>query len=344
MQAFLKRKNIVISMQRYGIDALSAMALGLFSSLIVGLILKTAGQQTVLWFGENLLSSNLISLGTFAMQYMGAAIGVAVAFRLQAPPLVLFTSVVTGAMGATSGGPAGAFIAAVLACEFGKAVSKETKLDIIVTPFVTLVIGYLISLSISPLIGQLMTFLGQIIMTATTYQPFLMGIIVSVVMGLVLTAPISSAALAIMLGLSGIAAGAATVGCAAQMIGFAVMSYRDNKVSGLVSVGLGTSMLQIPNILKNWWILLPPTLASVILGPLSTIVFKMTNIAAGAGMGTSGLVGPLTTFQDMGFSTNVLISVVLLHFVLPAILTILFTIILRKQGKIKDGDLKLDLN
>jgi len=344
MQTFLKRKNIVISMQRYGIDALSAMALGLFSSLIVGLILKTAGQQTVLWFGENLLSSNLITLGTFAMQYMGAAIGVAVAFRLQAPPLVLFSSVVTGAMGATSGGPAGAFIAALLACEFGKAVSRETKLDIIVTPFVTLVIGYLVSILISPLIGQLMTFLGQIIMTATTYQPFLMGIIVSVVMGLVLTAPISSAALAIMLGLSGIAAGAATVGCAAQMIGFAIMSYRDNKVSGLVSVGLGTSMLQIPNILKNWWILLPPTIVSAILGPLSTLVFKMTNIAAGAGMGTSGLVGPLTTFQDMGFSVNVLISVILLHFVFPATITFVFLIVLRKMGKIKDGDLKLDLN
>ncbi|TFG82493.1 MAG: PTS sugar transporter subunit IIC [Erysipelotrichales bacterium] len=344
MQAFLKRKNIVISTQRYGIEALSAMALGLFSSLIVGLILKTTGQQTATWFGENLLSTNLITLGTFAMQYMGAAIGVAVAYRLQAPPLVLFSSVVTGAMGATSGGPAGAFIAALLACEFGKAISKETKLDIIVTPFVTLLIGYLASLFISPLIGQLMTFLGQIIMTATTYHPFLMGIIVAVVMGLVLTAPISSAALAIMLGLSGIAAGAATVGCAAQMIGFAVMSYRENKVSGLISQGLGTSMLQIPNIIKNWWIILPPTLASAVLGPLSTMVFKMTNIPAGAGMGTSGLVGPLTTFQDMGFSTNVLISVVLLHFILPAILTLLFAAILRKQGKIKDGDLKLDLN
>ncbi len=344
MYAFLKRKNIVISGQRYGIDAMSAMALGLFSSLIVGLILKTAGQQSAIWFGQNVISSNLVTLGAFAMQYMGAAIGVAVAHRLQAPPLVLFSSVVTGAMGATAGGPAGAFLAALIACEFGKAVSKETKLDIIVTPLVTLTIGYLISLSVSPLIGQLMTFLGQIIMTATTYQPFLMGIIVAVIMGLVLTAPISSAALAIMLNLSGIAAGAATVGCAAQMIGFAVMSYRENKVSGLFAQGLGTSMLQIPNILKNWWVLLPPTLASAITGPLSTVVFKMTNIAAGAGMGTSGLVGPLTTLQDMGFSTNVFLAVVLLHFVLPAVLTLLFAWVLRKYGKIKDGDLKLELN
>lgn len=343
MSSFLKRKNIIISGQRYGIEAMSAMALGLFSSLIVGLILKTAGSQTAIWFGENLLSTQLVSLGTIAMQYMGAAIGVAVAYKLQAPPLVLFASVVTGGMGAVSGGPAGAFVAALVACEFGKAISKETKLDILVTPIVTLTIGYLISLSVSPLIGELMTLLGKIIITATEYQPFFMGIIVSVVMGLVLTAPISSAALGIMLGLSGIAAGAATVGCAAQMIGFAVMSYKENKFSGLIAQGLGTSMLQIPNILKNWWVLLPPTLASAILGPLSTMVFKMTNIAAGSGMGTSGLVGPITTFQDMGFSTSVLISVVLLHFVLPAILTLIIAKFMRAKGLIKDGDLKLEL-
>ncbi len=343
MSSFLKRKNIIISGQRYGIEAMSAMALGLFSSLIVGLILKTAGSQTAIWFGENLISTQLVSLGTIAMQYMGAAIGVAVAYKLQAPPLVLFASVVTGGMGAVSGGPAGAFVAALVACEFGKAISKETKLDILVTPIVTLTIGYLVSLSVSPLIGELMTLLGKIIITATEYQPFFMGIIVSVVMGLVLTAPISSAALGIMLGLSGIAAGAATVGCAAQMIGFAVMSYKENKFSGLIAQGLGTSMLQIPNILKNWWVLLPPTLASAFLGPLSTMVFKMTNIAAGSGMGTSGLVGPITTFQDMGFSTSVLISVVLLHFVLPAILTLIIAKFMRAKGLIKDGDLKLEL-
>lgn len=343
MSSFLKRKNIIISGQRYGIEAMSAMALGLFSSLIVGLILKTAGSQTAIWFGENLLSTQLVSLGTIAMQYMGAAIGVAVAYKLQAPPLVLFASVVTGGMGAVSGGPAGAFVAALVACEFGKAISKETKLDILVTPIVTLTIGYLVSLSVSPLIGELMTLLGKIIITATEYQPFFMGIIVSVVMGLVLTAPISSAALGIMLGLSGIAAGAATVGCAAQMIGFAVMSYKENKFSGLIAQGLGTSMLQIPNILKNWWVLLPPTLASAVLGPLSTMVFKMTNIAAGSGMGTSGLVGPITTFQDMGFSTSVLISVILLHFVLPAILTLIIAKFMRAKGLIKDGDLKLEL-
>jgi uncharacterized membrane protein len=343
MNAFLKRKKIVISAQVYFIDALSAMALGLFSSLIIGLIIKTLGQQSIVLFGENFFSTQLVVIGTAAMAMMGAAIGVAVAHRLQAPPLVLFASAVTGSMGAASGGPAGAFIAALIAAEFGKAVSKETKLDILVTPLVTILSGAVIALSVSPLIAQLMTFLGQIIMTATTYQPFLMGIIVAVVMGLVLTAPISSAALAIMLNLSGIAAGAATVGCAAQMIGFAVIGYRDNKVSGLFSVGLGTSMLQIPNIVKNWWILLPPTVASAFAGPLSTMVFKMTNVAAGAGMGTSGLVGPITTFNDMGFTTNTLIGVAVLHFILPAILSYALYAVLRKQGKIKDGDLKLDV-
>lgn len=343
MKTFLIKKNIKISMQNYGIDAMSAMALGLFSSLIIGLIIKTLGAQSIVMFGANPISSQLVLIGTAAMGMMGAAIGVAVAHRLQAPPLVLFASAVTGSMGAASGGPAGAFIAALIACEFGKMVSKETKLDIIVTPLVTILVGALISMSVSPLIARLMTFLGSIIVTATTYQPFLMGIIVSVVMGLVLTAPISSAALAIMLNLSGLAAGAATVGCAAQMIGFAVIGYKDNKISGLFSVGLGTSMLQIPNIMKNWWLLIPPTVASVITGPLATMVFKMTNVAAGAGMGTSGLVGPLTTLNDMGFTSDVFIAIGVLHFILPAIISYAIYYVLVKKGKIKDGDLKLDV-
>lgn len=343
MKTFLNKKNITISWQKYGIDALSAMALGLFASLIIGLIIKTLGAQSIVLFGANPISDQLVLIGTAAMAMMGAAIGVAVAHRLQAPPLVLFASVVTGSMGAASGGPAGAFIAAVIACEFGKMVSKETKLDIIVTPLVTILVGALISMSVSPLIARFMTFIGSIIVTATTYQPFLMGIIVAGVMGLALTAPISSAALAIMLNLSGLAAGAATVGCAAQMIGFAIIGYKENKVSGLFSVGLGTSMLQIPNIMKNWWILVPPTLASLIIGPIATVVFKMTNIAAGAGMGTSGLVGPITTLNAMGFTTQTFIAIALLHFVLPAILSYLIYLFLRKQGKIKDGDLKLDV-
>ena len=343
MRNFLTKKNVLLSSKLYFIDALSAMALGLFSTLIIGLILKTLGTQSALLWGENTYSTHFINLGSTAMGLMGAGIGVAIAHRLQAPPLVLFSAAVTGMLGASVGGPAGSYIAALVSIEFGKLVSKETKLDILVTPFVTLFMGSLVALFVSPAIASLMNFLGEIIVTATTYQPFLMGIIVSMVMGLVLTAPISSAALGIMLNLSGLAAGAATVGCAAQMVGFAVIGYKDNKAPGLISVGLGTSMLQIPNIVKNPWILLPPTLASIILGPIATVVFKMTNVAAGSGMGTSGLVGPLTTLTDMGFTTSNLINVGLLHFILPAVLSLLIYIPLVKLGKIKIGDLKLDV-
>ncbi|MEI7668449.1 MAG: PTS sugar transporter subunit IIC, partial [Erysipelotrichaceae bacterium] len=226
LNPFLKRKKIIISYKRYGYDALQAMALGLFSSLVVGLIIKTIGLQTELWFGVNLISSNLVTLGSFAMTYLGAAIGVAVAYKLEAPAYVLFTSLITGALGAVTGGPAGAFISALVAAEFGKAVSNETKLDLIVTPAVTMIVGYLVSLLVSPAIGQFMTFLGNIILYATSVQPLLTGIIIAVVVGLALSGPISSAALAIMLGLSGLAAGAATAGCAAHMIGFAFMSYK----------------------------------------------------------------------------------------------------------------------
>ncbi len=344
IKAFLERKNIVFSAKRYGLDALSYMALGLFSTLIIGLIIKTIGQQTAILFGENTISAWLVELGGLAMQYMGAGIGVAVAYALGAPPLVAFCSIMTGMMGAAgNGGPAGAFITAAIACEFGKAVSKETKLDIIVTPGTTLIIGFLAGKTAAPLVGLLMTGLGEIIMRATELQPFLMGIIIAVVMGVVLTAPISSAALAVALNLSGLAAGAATVGCSAQMIGFAVMSYRENGFGGFVAQGLGTSMLQVPNILKNMWTIVPPILASAVLGPFSTLVFKMTNNPAGAGMGTSGLVGQINTFTDMGFSLPVLVDILLLHFILPAVLTYIFYAILKKLGKIKTGDLTLDL-
>jgi uncharacterized protein len=343
MTALLKRKNISLSLKVYFIDALSAMALGLFSTLIIGLIVKTLGDQTLIWFGDNVISKHFVTLGLTAMGLMGAGIGVAVAHRLQAPPLVLFSSAVTGMMGATLGGPAGSFVASLIACEFGKLVSKETQLDILVTPFITLLTGSLIALSISPLIAQLMTGLGAIIIEATTYQPFFMGIIVSMIMGLVLTAPISSAALGIMLNLSGLAAGAATVGCAAHMIGFAVMGLKDNKPASFVSVGLGTSMLHISNIVKNPWILLPPVLSSMILGPIATVYFKMTNIAAGSGMGTSGLVGQFTTLTTMGWTQDVLIAVGLLHFVFPALLTYGFYRLLVQKGKIKTADLKLEI-
>ncbi len=343
-KAFLKRKDIVFSTKRYGIDALSYMALGLFATLIIGLIIKTIGEQTINLFGENYFSSSLVELGGIAMGLMGAGIGVAVSYGLNAPPLVAFCGIITGSIGAMgAGGPAGAFITAAIACEFGKAVSKETKLDIIVTPATVLIIGFFVGKWVAPLVGALMTGLGAVIMRATELQPVLMGIIISVIMGVVLTAPISSAALAVALGLEGLAAGAATVGCSAQMIGFAVMSYKENKFGGLIAQGLGTSMLQVPNIVRNMWTIVPPILSSAVLGPFATTLFKMTNNPAGAGMGTSGLVGQINTFTTMGFNTEVLIKVLLLHFILPAILTYVFYIILKKLGKIKDGDLTLNL-
>jgi len=343
MKEFLKRKDIEFSAKRYFNDALSAMALGLFSSLLIGLIIKTLGEQTTNLIGENPVSAFLIETGGIAMGLMGPSIGVAVAWGLKSPPLVLFASVVTGSMGAALGGPAGAFLAAAIGAEFGKAVSKETKVDILVTPATTLIAGMISAKVFGPAIGALMTGLGKVIMAATELQPFLFGIIVAVVVGLVLTAPISSAALCIMLDLSGLAAGAATVGCAAQMIGFAVVSYKENGIGGLVAQGLGTSMLQVSNIIRNPWILLPPTLAGAIIGPLATVVFKMTNIPVGAGMGTSGLVGQIGTFTSMGFSLPVLMKVLLLHIALPALLSILIYIPLKKAGKIKEGDYKLNL-
>lgn len=332
--SFLKRKNIEFSVQRYFIDALGAMALGLFASLIVGLILKMVGEKTGLEF--------LVDFGKEAMAMMGPAIGVAVAFGLKAPPLVLFASTVSGMAGAKLGGPAGAFVAAVIGAEFGKLISKETKVDIIVTPAVTIIAGVAAGYFVGPYIDSLMTSLGQIIMWATERQPIPMGILVSVIMGMILTLPISSAALAIMLKLGGLAGGAATVGCSAQMIGFAVASFRENGWGGIASQGLGTSMLQVPNIVKNPLIWIPPTLASAITGPLATTIMQMRNVPEGAGMGTSGLVGQFGTLEAMGFATPVLIKIAVLHFILPAVLTLFFSEFMRKKSWIKYGDMKLD--
>jgi uncharacterized membrane protein len=348
-KGFLARKNIVFSLERYFIDALGAMALGLFASLIVGLILKTAGDQLTTLFGVNALFTFLTNIGATAMGMMGPAIGVAVAYGLGAPPLVLFASVITGAAGAAAGaggltaGPAGAFIAAVVGAEFGKTISKETKLDIILTPAVTIAAGILAANFVGPYVAWFMLKLGEVIMWATVQQPVPMGILVAVLMGLALTAPISSAALAIMMNLSGLAAGAATVGCAAQMVGFAVASYKENGWGGLISQGVGTSMLQIPNIVKNPWILLPPTLAGALIGPLATTIFQMNNIPIGAGMGTSGFVGQIGTATAMGFTTPVLFKIILLHYLLPGILAYLFSEWFRRTGLIKSGDYKLDL-
>lgn len=332
-ESFLKRKNIEISVQRYGIDAMGSMAQGLFASLIVGLILKV--------LGERLGISILMDFGSRAMSMMGPAIGVAVAYGLKAPLLVLLPSTITGAAGAQLGGPAGAFVAAVIGTEFGKLVSKETKLDIIITPAVTISSGVFAGMTIGPVIDIFMTALGQIIMRATELHPIPMGILVSVIMGLILTLPISSAAIAIMLHLGGLAAGAATVGCCSQMIGFAVASYKENGVGGLLSQGLGTSMLQIPNIIKNPYIWVPPTLASAILGPVATTILFMENIPEGAGMGTSGLVGQFGTIEIMG--TSAIPKIVILHFILPAILTFAISELMRKKGYIKNGDMKLDV-
>lgn len=341
--SFLKRKNIEFSVKRYLIDALSAMAQGLFASLLIGQIIKTVGEQTSLLFQGNALSDFLIQSGTAAMGMSGAAIGAAVAYGLQAPPLVILSSVVTGSLGNTAGGPAGAFLAAVIGAELGKAVSKETKVDILVTPATSILSGALGAAFFGPFISALMNGLGSIIMRATELQPFLMGIIVSVVVGLALTAPISSAALCIMLELGGLAGGAATAGCCAQMIGFAVMTYRENGVGGLLAQGIGTSMLQVPNIVKNPWILLPPTAAAAICGPVATCIFGMTNIPSGSGMGTCGLVGQIGAFTSMGFTVYTLVSVLLVHFLLPACLSVLCYRLLYKMGRIADGDCKLKL-
>ena len=347
---FLARKDIEISVKRYAVEAMSTMTLGLFASLIIGLIIKTLGEQIGINAGESLLTEFLIKIGSTAMAMVGPAVGIGIAYGLKAPPLVMYSCAVVGFMGnmaweegGAAGGIAGALVAVIIAAELGKMVSKETKVDIIVTPAVTIISGGLIAKLIGPPIGALMTGLGNLIMNATDLQPFWMGVIISVIIGLVLTAPISSAALCIMLGLSGLAAGAATVGGAAQMIGFAVISFRVNGVGGIFAQGLGTSMLQMPNIIKNPWILAPPVITSAILGPISTMVLKMTNVPAGAGMGTSGFVGQIGTFTSMGFTLDTLWKVVLLHYVLTAAISFVFYLLFKRLGRIKDEDMKLSL-
>ena len=338
VKEFLKKKDIVISPKRYGIDALSQMAQAVFASLLIGLIFKTIGEQGQNFCGKYEIFVYFTELGSFAMKQVGAAIGIAVAWALKAPPLVMFTSAVTGALGAGIGGEAAALVSAIVGAEFGKAVSKETNVDILVTPGVTLLAGGVTATFVGPVVKLLMSGIGLIIMKATELQPFFMGMIVSVIVGLVLTSPLSSTALCIMLNLSGISAGAAAVGCCTQMVGFASTSYRDCKMGGVMAMGLGSSMFQFPNILKNPWILLPPTLSSIIIAPIATCILKTTNTPAGAGMGTCGFVGQIFTFTDMGINAKSIISVALLHFALPICLSLLFDWILRKKGKIKAGD------
>ena len=335
IKALLARKDIEFSLRRYGIDALNFMALGLFGSLIIGLILKTIGGWANLpW---------LVEIGGQAQAAMGAAIGVGVAYALKAPPLVLLSATAVGLAGAALGGPVGCFIAVTVGAETGKLVSKTTPVDIIATPAATLIAGMAAARFAGPAIAAAMTQTGELIMWAVVLQPVLMSIIVAVLMGIILTLPVSSAAIAIALSLSGLAAGAATVGCCAQMVGFAVMGFKENRWSGLLSQGLGTSMLQMPNIVKNPLIWIPPTLSGAILAPIATVGFQMANIPSGAGMGTSGLVGQVGTLNAMGNAPQIWLAIGLLHFVLPAVLTLIIAAFMRKKGWIKDGDLKLDV-
>lgn len=323
--------------QRYFIDALGAMAQGLFASLIIGTIFGQLAKIPYMGF----LTNFTVHIGDAKSPVIGCAIGVAIAYALGAQKLTLFTSAVTGALGYALGGPVGAYVAAVVGAEVGSLVAGKTKLDIILTPATVILSGGAVGILVGPYINRFMVFLGDYINTATEYKPIPMGIAIAVIVGLALTAPISSAAICISIGIDGIAAGAAVVGCCCQMIGFAVAGYRDTKLGGAISVGVGTSMLQIPNIMKHPQILIAPTLASAILGPISTKVLAMTNTKVGAGMGTSGFVGQFGAFEAMGFTAKSVLEVLLMHFILPALLTLLFDLILRKMKWVKPGYMTL---
>lgn len=379
-----KKMNVVKKyLKRYFIDAMGAMALGLFASLLIGTIFGTVAKYLGMLEGMAGVASALNTIASYAKAATGMAIGVAIAHKLNAHPLVVFSSAAVGAManamgavmldgriisyGATaasgevgsvfySAGPAGAFFAVIIACEVGMLVSKKTKVDILVTPSVVLVVGFLASYLLCPLISYVMYYLGLFIASATTWQPLIMGIVVSVVMGIILTLPISSAAICAMIFSSSavmvatengtleglmLAGGACVAGCCAQMVGFAVSSFRENKWGGIVSQGLGTSMLQMGNICKNPKIWIPPTLASAITGPISTMVFKLKCTGVAAGMGTCGLVGPIGVIDATEWDAFMWIGLVLVCIVLPAVLSLLFSEIMRKMGLIKENDMLL---
>ena len=359
MKAFLKRKDIEISLKRYGIDALGAMAQGLFCSLLIGTIINTFGAQLNIGFLMQTVATVggvSYTVGGMASAMSGPAMAIAIGYALKCPPLVLFSMTTVGfaanALGG-AGGPLAVLFIAIIAAEFGKAVSKETKVDILVTPLVTIGVGMFLSWLIAPPLGKAAMWVGNLIMWATELQPFLMGILVSVIVGVALTLPISSAAICAALGLVGLAGGAAVAGCCAQMIGFAVISFRENKVGGLVSQGLGTSMLQMGNIVKNPRVWIAPTLASAITGPIATCVFRMemNGAAISSGMGTCGLVGPLGVYTGWindvasGAKADVTgmdwLGLVLICLVLPAVLSLAIHALVRKMGWVKDGDLKI---
>ncbi len=323
------------------VSVLNGMAQGLFASLIIGLIIKQIGTYAHLEY--------LVSFGQAAQYLTAPAIGIGVARAIGAPNLATYAAAAAGAIGGgtfaagiSAGEPLGACIAALAGAAAGKAVSGKTKVDIILVPFTTIIVGGITGMFISPAAAALMTALGGFINKLTTLYPLPMGILVSTVVGMILTLPISSAAICISLGISGLAAGAACVGCCAQMVGFAVSSFKENGAGGLISQGLGTSMLQIPNIWKNWKIWIPPTLASAVAGPISTCVFRMTNNPAGAGMGTSGLVGQFNAVAEMG--TAAIPGILIAHILIPAAISLAASTFMRKKGWIKDGDMSLSVH
>jgi len=364
-KAFLKRKDIEISLKRYGIDALGAMAQGLFCSLLIGTIIGTFAKQ----FGIGILCQNAVTIstaagdttyniGSLAQTMSGPAMAVAIGRALNCPPLVLFSLITVGFssnMLGGAGGPLAVLFVAIVTAEAGKAVSKETKIDILVTPLVTILVGTALSYWWAPPLGRAASAVGQAIMWATELQPLWMGILVSVMVGIALTLPISSAAICAALGLTGLAGGAAVAGCCAQMIGFAVLSFRENRWGGLVAQGLGTSMLQMGNIVKNPRIWLPATLASAVTGPLATCVFhlQMNGAPIASGMGTCGLVGQIGVYtgwiNDVAAGTKAAVTafdwigMLMICFILPSVLTWLLGLFFRKIGWIRENDLKLDL-
>lgn len=359
VKAFLARKNIVISLKRYGIDALGAMAQGLFCSLLIGTIIDTVGTQFDIPFLTEAVASVkdvTYTVGGLASAMSGPAMATAIGYALAAPPLVLFSLITVGfaanALGG-AGGPLAVLFIAIIASEVGKAVSKETKVDILVTPLVTIGVGVALSAWWAPALGAAAMKVGALIMWATDLQPFLMGILVSVIVGIALTLPISSAAICAALSLTGLAGGAAVAGCCAQMVGFAVMSFPENRWGGLISQGIGTSMLQMGNIIKNPRIWIAPILTSAITGPLATCLFhlEMNGTPVSSGMGTCGLVGQIGVYtgwvSDIAAGAKDAITamdwtgLVLICFVLPAVLCPLINLVVRKMGWVKEGDMTL---
>lgn len=365
--SFGKKLRVKVSQlsKRWFIDAFSGMAQGLFVTLIAGLIIKQIGT----YLGENKVGKALVAIGSIAMILTGAGIGGGIAHTLKANQLVIFASMVAGLAGANAasinaaiispdstlatingmialkgGDPIGAYVAALIAAEIGILLTGKTKFDIIVLPLAVIISGLIITYFVCPYIIKAIQALSKAIFTATELRPFLMGIVISVVVGILLTMPTSSAAICISLGLGGIVGGAAVVGCAAHMVGFAVMSFRENKWGGLVAQGLGTSMLQIPNIMKKPLLIVPPIIASAIVGPLATVAFKLECHAAGSGMGTSGLVGVIQTIEAskavMGIP-KLVTAIILLMFVIPAVSCFFISEFMRKKNWIKFGDLKI---